>query len=205
MEDNNLISRRILNSAENLFFRYGFSKSTADEIAQEAGISKRTLYKYFGSKVIILEKLINYKLNYIHEQMQLILNSDYDFPEKLKQVMGIVADTLTYVSRDFLEDIRKSVPEVWMKIFDYRKELVEKYYTRILIEGKNAGHFKKDLNTGVAVLLMISAMDLIINPPPKGYLPPDLEKQVPLDSSVLFDEMLSLIYDGILTNNTSTI
>ncbi len=196
--ESNNISNRILNSAKQLFFRYGYTKATTDEIAKEAGISKRTLYKYYPGKLQILESLIDIKLNYIHEQMNIITDSDMDFPDKLKSVMSIVAETLKEISREFLEDIRKSVPRVWKKIYNYRKELVEKYYTKILIEGKKSGHFKPEVNTCVAVLLMVNSMELIINPPEKGSLPEDLEHSIPMHSEELFDELLSLIYNGVL-------
>jgi AcrR family transcriptional regulator len=200
-DNNNTISIRILNSAAALFFKYGYSKATADEIAREAGVSKRTMYKYFSGKSQILENLIDMKIDFLHQQLQQILNSDFDFPEKLKRTVSAVTEALQELSRDFLDEIRKSVPEIWQKISDYKKELVEKYYTKILIEGKKSGHFKKNINIGVAVLLMMNAMELIINPPAKGGLPADIEQYVPVSSEVLFDEVLELIYNGILVNN----
>ncbi len=200
MEDKNAISSRILNSASVMFFKYGYSKSTADEIAREAGVSKRTMYKYYPGKSNILEHLIDMKISLLHRQMQDILNSESDFPEKLKKSVSTVTATLQEINRDFLDDIRKSVPEIWKKISDYKKELVEKYYTKILLEGKKSGHFKKNINIGVAVLLMMNAMELIINPPDKGALPLEIEKHVPAKSEVLFDEVLELIYNGILVN-----
>lgn len=195
---NILIYNRVINSSEKLFSKYGFSKCTADEIAKEAGISKRTMYKYFKGKVAILEELINIRLNFIHEQMHLILGAHDDFPEKLKKIMGVVAESLKYVNRNFLEDIRRSVPDVWLKLSDYKKELVKTYYTKILIEGQKAGHFKKNINIGVAVLLMNSVFEHIINPPAQGYLPSEMEKEIPFESTVLFDKMITLIYEGIL-------
>ncbi|MBS4012659.1 MAG: TetR/AcrR family transcriptional regulator [Bacteroidetes bacterium] len=201
MEDKNTISSRILNSASVMFFKYGYSKSTADEIAREAGVSKRTMYKYYPGKSNILEHLIDMKISILHQQMQDILNSDFDFPEKLKKSVSTVTATLQEINRDFLDDIRKSVPEIWQKISDYKKELVEKYYTKILFEGKKSGHFKENINIGVAVLLMMNAMELILNPPAKGGLPEELEKHVPAKAEVLFDEVLELIYNGILAND----
>lgn len=41
---------RILNSAQNLFLRYGVKRTSMDDVAREAGIAKGTLYLYFTSK-----------------------------------------------------------------------------------------------------------------------------------------------------------
>ncbi|MCP4752911.1 MAG: TetR/AcrR family transcriptional regulator [Proteobacteria bacterium] len=41
---------RILESAKEFFFRYGFKKTNVEEIAQAAGVGKGTIYNYFQSK-----------------------------------------------------------------------------------------------------------------------------------------------------------
>jgi AcrR family transcriptional regulator len=44
----------ILSAATRLFHEKGFARATTDEIAAEAGITKRTLYRYIGSKEALL-------------------------------------------------------------------------------------------------------------------------------------------------------
>jgi len=41
---------KILNSAINLFIQNGVRKTTMDELAEKANVSKVTIYKYFGNK-----------------------------------------------------------------------------------------------------------------------------------------------------------
>ncbi|MBC8461550.1 MAG: helix-turn-helix transcriptional regulator [Deltaproteobacteria bacterium] len=40
----------IIKTAQELFARFGFNKTTVDEIAQKAHIGKSTIYHYFESK-----------------------------------------------------------------------------------------------------------------------------------------------------------
>lgn len=49
---------KILEAAKELFSRYGFKKTTVDEMAEAAGISKRTMYAVFDSKEKILAELV---------------------------------------------------------------------------------------------------------------------------------------------------
>lgn len=49
---------RILNAAAELIIRYGYDKTTVDEIAQAAGVSKGTIYLHFKSKEDLFEALI---------------------------------------------------------------------------------------------------------------------------------------------------
>lgn len=49
---------RVLGAAKELFSRFGFKKATVDEIAEGAGLSKRTLYEVFESKEALLADLV---------------------------------------------------------------------------------------------------------------------------------------------------
>ncbi len=42
--------KAILDSAREFFFRYGYKKTSMDEIAEDAGIGKGTIYNYFKNK-----------------------------------------------------------------------------------------------------------------------------------------------------------
>jgi AcrR family transcriptional regulator len=52
---------KVFNAAVELFSRFGFKKTTVDEIADLAGISKRTLYQVFPSKEKILAELVMFE------------------------------------------------------------------------------------------------------------------------------------------------
>lgn len=52
---------KVFNAAVELFSRFGFKKTTVDEIADQAGISKRTLYQVFPSKEKILAELVMFE------------------------------------------------------------------------------------------------------------------------------------------------
>lgn len=49
---------KVLQAAKELFSRYGFRKTTVDEIAETAGMSKRTVYEVLKSKENILAELV---------------------------------------------------------------------------------------------------------------------------------------------------
>lgn len=49
-DTNDRIGEAILDAADRLFAQFGFKKTTVEEIAQEAGIGKGTIYLHFKSK-----------------------------------------------------------------------------------------------------------------------------------------------------------
>ena len=50
--------QRILDAAANLIAHYGYDKTTVDEIAREAGVSKGAIYLHFKSKEDLFEALL---------------------------------------------------------------------------------------------------------------------------------------------------
>ena len=46
----------LLEKSKELFWKFGYNAVTVDRIADETGISKMTIYKYFNSKKICLWK-----------------------------------------------------------------------------------------------------------------------------------------------------
>jgi len=63
----NMNKTDIIDAAERLFFSKGYNNSTMDEIAKEAGFTKKTLYSYFTNKEDIYGK--------VTERGYLILNN----------------------------------------------------------------------------------------------------------------------------------
>ena len=53
-EDALRLTSHILKSAREMFFAHGFDGASADMIAEQARISKRTLYARFGSKARVI-------------------------------------------------------------------------------------------------------------------------------------------------------
>ena len=53
---------QIIEVARELFHKFGFKKVSMDEIAREAGVTKKTIYRYFDSKEALLEYFIQEEL-----------------------------------------------------------------------------------------------------------------------------------------------
>ncbi|MCU5772560.1 TetR/AcrR family transcriptional regulator [Erwiniaceae bacterium BAC15a-03b] len=53
----------IIQAAEQLFYRNGFHATSTDRICSEAGVSTRTLYKYFPSREMLTEAVMTERKN----------------------------------------------------------------------------------------------------------------------------------------------
>ena len=79
----------IIDAAERLFFSKGYNNSTMDEVAKEAGFTKKTLYSYFTSKEEIYEKIMERGYLILNNLFLEALEKEKDSSEILKiRAMG---------------------------------------------------------------------------------------------------------------------
>ncbi len=84
-----IVKSKIIQAAIKVFSKKGYQGSSIDEIADEAQMSKSTLYTYFKSKLEIL-KVISAKQN-IAEKFEKTFEG-YDYPEALEQFYKMMTD-----------------------------------------------------------------------------------------------------------------
>ena len=81
--------QRILDAAATLFSRYGLKKTSIEEIAQQAGLGKGTVYLYFKSK----DEIFSVLANRLTEDYESALSEAMKVPvtptDKLKAFIGI--------------------------------------------------------------------------------------------------------------------
>lgn len=104
------ISDSIKKSARELFRKYGYNKTSVNELARESNISKATFYKHFESKEIILHEVL---MEYIRENVDGILKikvQEEDLPTFLANIILKVSRVTYTVCNEFIgwEFIRES-------------------------------------------------------------------------------------------------
>jgi AcrR family transcriptional regulator len=82
-----IVKSKIVKAAIKVFSKKGYQGSSIDEIAEEAGMSKSTLYTYFKSKLEIL-KVISTKQN-IAEKFEITFKG-HDYPEALEEFYNMM-------------------------------------------------------------------------------------------------------------------
>lgn len=129
------IKESIKKAAQDLFRKYGYHKTSVNEIAKRAKIAKATIYKYFESKELLLQAiLMEYIQNSVHE---IIHNPTEDIDEEA-YLSSIILKTsrLSYtVCNEFIgwEFIRESAnsQEFLKSLSDDLEELLINSFTEI--------------------------------------------------------------------------
>jgi AcrR family transcriptional regulator len=192
--------KRIVDGAMELFYKFNFTRVTTDEIASHIGVSKKTIYNYFGSKKEILSEGISQLKKEMNQELDAILSQkDLHFTDKLKLNLTTIAIHLNKITPHFGEDLRKNVPEVWKDISDYKKEAALLRFRKLLDAGKKNGYVNKHVDMNMALLVYMSAIDNILDPLFLKNLPADVFSKIPYATKELFNLLVNVIFLGVLS------
>lgn len=154
----------ILETAKKRFFHYGYRKVTMDDIASDLGISKKTLYKHFGSK----EELAREVLRVFQENMANLFaekkKAIQDPVERFETLIVEISRLRSAMNNRFPADIKKDIPDLWREVEGFREVQIMKNIAENLEEGIEKGRIRKDLNTQIATRVYLAAIQTIMQP-----------------------------------------
>jgi AcrR family transcriptional regulator len=100
----------ILKTAAHLFLENGFQKVSIDDVAKEAGLTKASVYYYFGSKAELFKEVMIALMGRIQENIIRLLGSDKSLYDRLFEVlMAHLKATMTIDLEGFMRESKTSL------------------------------------------------------------------------------------------------
>jgi AcrR family transcriptional regulator len=113
----------ILNVADKLFSRFGFYKTSMDEIAKIARKAKGSLYYHFASKEELFKEVVSVEIENFKKHLNKIVNNEeLSSSEKIKQYFIKRMDVLS-ISTNYQETLKADFYEQFHFIDELRSEL----------------------------------------------------------------------------------
>ena len=136
---------QVLTLAKKRFERFGFNKTTVDEIARDAGISKRTLYQEFESKEQILEELFMFEALSVRKA---ILNQIKKIVEPAEKLQTYIRLAIKYLNHNpFIVSVLHDESGFFAPFLRDKpciiEQGIEEIIANILKEGVKKGVFRK--------------------------------------------------------------
>src|SRR5207244_2277363 len=157
--------QRIVDAARIHFFNHGFRSVTMDDLAEELGISKKTLYAYFPGKFDLLEAVLADKLAGVEVTMKEVTRGHpHDFPAALRELLAGVRRELDQIKPPFVRDMRQKAPEVFKLVERRRAALIQRYIGKFFVAGQRAGMVRKDVPAKLIIEILLATVQSIMNP-----------------------------------------
>jgi len=157
--------QRIVYAARGHFFSHGFRSVTMDDLAEELGISKKTLYIYFPGKFDLLEAVLADKLTSVEATLkEVTLAHPDDFPATLRKLLAGTQRELDEIKPPFVRDMRQKAPDVFKLVERRRAALIQRYMGKFFIDGQRLGMVRKDVPAKLIIEILLAMVQSIMNP-----------------------------------------
>ncbi|MBE2227953.1 MAG: TetR/AcrR family transcriptional regulator [Ignavibacteria bacterium] len=154
---------KVLNYAQERFFKEGFYKITMDEISKELSMSKSTLYKHFPSKMEMLDEAIFLLISGVKGRITSVIASGDNAVDKFITVIRVLTATITKFSDKFMSDLQHHAPQLWTKVDETRRKLLYENISKIIIQGQKEELIKK-YPPELIITLITGGIRGVVNP-----------------------------------------
>jgi AcrR family transcriptional regulator len=136
-----------------------------DDLAEELGISKKTLYAHFPGKIDLLEAVLADKFQGVETMLkQVTLAQPHDFPATLHELLAGTQRELEEIKPSFVRDMRQKAPHVFQGIERRRAALFHRYFGNLLLAGQRAGMVRRDVSANLIIEILLAMVQSIMNP-----------------------------------------
>jgi AcrR family transcriptional regulator len=174
------------------FFSHGFRSVTMDDLSDELGVSKKTLYAHFPSKIVLLEAVLANKFAGVEAKLNEIARAyPHDFSAALHELLANLQRELDEIKPPFVRDMRQKAPHVFKTVERRRAKLIEHFFGKLFIEGQRTGMVRKDLPAKLMIEILLAAVQAIVNP--------TKVEEFGLTPKTGFASVVKVVLEGVIT------
>ena len=185
------IKDRIIAKAREQFFRYGVKSVTMDDIANELGISKKTIYQHFEDKDDIVYQLMLSEMNQDKCDWEELEKNSKDVIERTVKSMDLIKQAFTEINPATFFDIKKYHPKSWQIFQDHKQNFILVSIIKDLKDGIEQGYFRPEIKVDILAKMRLEQIELGFDP---QVFPPHKFNIVEVELT-----MLDNFFRGILT------
>jgi AcrR family transcriptional regulator len=141
--------QRIIEEAAVMFRTYGIRAVTMDMLANQMGISKRTIYEVFTDKDELLRGVLKWMTVRQREVMTKILNESENVIEAIFKMLDLMRDHFQNMSPAFQMDMKRHHHDVMKKLSELNELPYINNNSEIIERGIKEGVFRKDIDVEI--------------------------------------------------------
>jgi len=157
------MKEKIKSIAFQLFMKYGLRSVSMDDIAREAGISKKTLYQHIKDKKSLVTNVME---NFLEEDEACVLKIVEQADDAITQMFKINQaglDIMKNIKPTLIYDLQKYYRETWDLVNRHHMEFFLKIIQTNLQVGITNGTYREDLDVNIISRLFVKTMLILVD------------------------------------------
>ncbi|TDE55400.1 TetR/AcrR family transcriptional regulator [Flavobacterium sp. GT3P67] len=140
------MKEKIISKASDMFLKLGFKSITMDDIAGEMCISKKTIYKYFCNKEMLIEESTATIHKEVHQIIDNIVIKNYNAIEENFEIRKMFKEMFKASDTSPIYQLKKHYPEIYDKVMSREINECNATFERNIRKGIEEGLYRSDLN-----------------------------------------------------------
>jgi AcrR family transcriptional regulator len=136
---------KIMSKASDLFMKLGFKSVTMDDIAEEMCISKKTIYKFFSNKEILIEEITDKIHSEIHEIVDQIVAENNNAIEENYKIRSMFKEMFKAADTSPVYQLKKHYPSIFEKVMAKEMNECNILFKNNIEKGIAQGLYRKEI------------------------------------------------------------
>ena len=146
------MKEKIISKASDLFLKLGFKSVTMDDIAGEMCISKKTIYKYFCNKEVLVEESTAMVHKQVHDLIDTIVAKDLNSIHENFEIREMFRDMFkNNIDTSPIYQLKRHYPEIYQTVLTKEIDQCTQYFRANIEKGIREGLYRNDLNIDIYV------------------------------------------------------
>ena len=182
----------IIKNVGNLYLRFGIKSVTMDDVANECGVSKKTLYQFFSDKENLVSQVIDFYLQKTNDNLN--NESGENAIDHIFNVRLHVINIFKFYNNNLEFDLKKLYPKLYTKVHQVKRERIYTSTFKNIQEGISQGLYREDLDPDFIAKLQVGRMLYTLHPDNQIF------EEHEIATVVLFDKITEYHMNAICTN-----
>lgn len=153
-----LMRDKILDTATELFLNLGFKSVTMDDLAEEMGMSKKTIYSHFKNKTTLVEQCTLHLFQRIAQGIGCICDQGKNPIEELFEIKRFAMMNLKDEKSSPQYQLKKYYPKIYSTLHQKQFEVVRDCVQSNIARGMELGLYRKNLHVDFIARIYFAAM-----------------------------------------------
>nr|WP_315194864.1 TetR/AcrR family transcriptional regulator [uncultured Flavobacterium sp.] len=140
------MKEKIIAKAGEMFLKLGFKSITMDDIAGEMCISKKTIYKYFCNKEILIEESVHLIHKEVHQLIDDAISKNYNAIEENFEIRRMFAELFKSSDTSPIFQLKKHYPEIYKNALKFQIDECEFCFRQNIEKGIEQKLYRNNLN-----------------------------------------------------------